>query len=295
MATRRVKDQVKRHVPHLSVHDGELISTVLQPRRLNSAMWHSLSELYCVRSKFDLLTTPNFGNMRHSLTNQITQVISNLDAPCTGPEYLVANWVYSLDSIFTSFFPSDFVYMCLFISPRHDEFVLISNMPFISSIFFLLMLFLYAFEIALPWDLFSLRYFNFCDSEPPSYVRLKSQTQFKYLIICWSLCLNTKSPLMKFSSKSFQVKDCDSKSRINRVRKFSLDLRFAKNKLFGHFNSTTSSHRFKPIMFPAETEQALIFNRCCIMPHDFKSIMFPTEGRNGLINSLKHYIHINRT
>jgi hypothetical protein len=300
-ATRRAADKVKRHVPDYSrVYNGELTSETLQPCRLRSAMWHLHSQP-CVRSGIDLSSASTSCNMRHSLTNQLTQVISNSNTPCLGPENSVAFFVYFPDSDsllgFNSilFSPLDFLYMRLLVSPRHDESVLISNMQFPTSSSLLPMPFIYAFKITSLFHLFCLQLFDSSYENSISYFRTKSQRHAKNLFNCWSPCLKTKFQLKVFNSKSFQNKDFDSKPRINRVGKSSLDLRFAKIKLFGHFNSTTTSHGFKPITFPAETEGALMFKCRQIMPHDFKSIVFPAEGRSGLINSPVPYVHIIRT
>jgi len=249
-ATRRAADKVKRHVPDYSrVYNGELTSETLQPCRLRSAMWHLHSQP-CVRSGIDLSSTSTSCNMRHSLTNQLTQVISNPNPSCTGPDYLIANSGYFLDSIslleFVSIMPFSFdlLYICLLNSPRYDDFVLISIMPISTSIPFLPMLFKYAFKITLLLDSFLLRIFEFGYKRSISYLR--SQRHTKYLSICWSLCLKTKFHLKEFHSKSFQDEDFDSKTRIKRVGESLMDLRFT-------INTTTSSHGFKPIMFPVET------------------------------------------
>lgn len=178
--------------------------------------------------------------------------------------------------------------MCLCVSLRYDESALISIMQFPVSFSFLSMLFIYDFKITSFFNSFCLRFFNLCYEKFISYFRLMSKRHNKYLSICWSLRLNTKFPFNDFNSKSFQVKDFDSKFRIKRVGKSLMDLRFT-------ISSTMNSHGFKPIMFPAKTEGALIFKHCQITPHNFKSIMFPAESRSGLINSPIPYICINRT
>ena len=166
---------------------------------------------------------------------------------------------------------------------------LISTMQFPILFYFLFMFpFLYASKITSPLDSFCLCFFIFCYENFASYYRLKFLIYAKYLTICWSLCLNTKFQFKEFNSKSFQVKDFDSKFRIKRVGKSLMDLRFT-------ISSTMNSHRFKPIMFPTKPEGALIFKHFQIMPHNFKSIMFPVESQSRLINSLIPYICINRT
>jgi hypothetical protein len=138
-AMRRTADKVKRHVPDYSqVYNGELTSEMLQLCQLRSAMWHLHSQP-CVHSEIDLSSTSTSCNMRHTLTNQLTQVISNSNAPCPGPENLVAVFVYFPDSDSllgsnsTSFSAFKILYMRLLVSPRYDEFVLISNMQFPAS------------------------------------------------------------------------------------------------------------------------------------------------------------------
>ena len=222
-ATRRAIDKDKRHVPCcFRVHNGELISMTLQPCRLRSAMWHLHSQP-CVRWGNDLSLMPTSYNMRHSLTNKLPQVISNSNAPCSGSKSSFAILVYFPDSVpfltSVSFFyfisTSLFLlYMCLCVSLRYDESTLISIMQFPASSSFLPMFFIYAFKIISFFNSFCLRFFNLRYEKSISYFRLMSKRHNKYLSICWSLCLNTKFPFNDFNSKSFQVKDFDSKFRI---------------------------------------------------------------------------------
>ena len=226
MATRRAIEKDKRHVPCcFRVHNGKLISMTLQPCRLRSAMWHLHSQP-CVHWGNDLSSMPTSYNMRHSLSNKLPQVISNLNAPCSGSKSSIAILVYFPDSVpfltsvsfFNSISTSIFLLyclcMCLCVSLRYDESALISIMQFPASFSFLSMFFIYVSKITSFFNLFCLQFFNLRYEKSISYLRLMSKRHNKYLSICWSLCLNTKFPFNDFNSKSFQVKDFDSKFRI---------------------------------------------------------------------------------
>jgi len=187
--TRRAADKANRHVPTLIKIDNTKLTFVMpQPCQLNSeVLYYYYSPPNCVCCQADPSSTPTSCNMRHSTANQITQDIPITDAPCTGPEYFVMNCVYFSVSFSILSFPSICLYLS--ISLRHDDFTLISIMPFNSLFSSLPMHLIYTLKNSQLSDSIYLQAFIL---RPLSYFRLMSQRQIRYLSICWSLGLNSK-------------------------------------------------------------------------------------------------------